>query len=178
MTDLDKIESLYKQINNSVFTINPTMDYAEITDAIIELCGLITDLPQSKFEQEWFYFGEYTDACLFDFIVGAYWHFTEWHGGQSSPGYAVLSALGRIFSPGVTAGCKPESGEQSVYEQLDLLALKANGLWRIAGYIDPTDKLQLYWSNSDGWVDIGSADIYTDAEKPGFLPIGGQCVNG
>jgi hypothetical protein len=36
----------------------------------------------------------------------------------------------------------------------------------------------LYWSNSDGWVDKGSADKFTDEEKAMFnLPMGGMWVS-
>lgn len=37
---------------------------------------------------------------------------------------------------------------------------------------DPLDNEALYWSNVDGWVDLGSADRF-DAPD-GNLPIGGQ----
>lgn len=47
--------------------------------------------------------GEFTAAPLGDMIVGAYWALTEWHAGQSSPEYAAMCALGRIFKPGMSS---------------------------------------------------------------------------
>ena len=51
-------------------------------------------------------------------IVGAYWHYSEWHGGQTSDGYAALCALGKIFRPGMTG---PEEGNMT-YQMLEEMA--------------------------------------------------------
>lgn len=58
------------------------------------------------------------DACtLGGLIVGSYWALTKWHGGQSSPEYAAMCALGRVFSPGPCAsGPEPESDESDAYD--------------------------------------------------------------
>ena len=46
--------------------------------------------------------GEHGECCLDDVIVGAYWHYTEWHSGMWSKGYLALSLLGDVFDPGMT----------------------------------------------------------------------------
>jgi len=41
--------------------------------------------------------------------------------------------------------------------------------------VDDDTLAPLYWSNADGWVDRGSADIFTDAERGTLnLPMGGE----
>ena len=42
------------------------------------------------------------DIPLGEVIVGAYWHYTKWHGGQDSMTYAALCALSQIFDPGMS----------------------------------------------------------------------------
>jgi hypothetical protein len=44
-------------------------------------------------------YGEY---CLADLIIGAYWHYADYHGGQGSLGYRALSALSLIYSPSLS----------------------------------------------------------------------------
>lgn len=85
----------------------------ELCEAIIELCKGV------KFEQDvnWEY-GEGGEACLSDFIIGAYWALSEWHAGQSHITYAALSALGSIFSPGMSGPPDEECSEWTAYEQV------------------------------------------------------------
>lgn len=47
--------------------------------------------------------------------------------------------------------------------------------YRIAGPLDPLDGEPLYWSNADGWVSRGTADVY--ATKDGNLPMEGRWVD-
>ena len=44
----------------------------------------------------------------------------------------------------------------------------------IAGEFDSDDQQQLYWSNSDGWVTLESATVFTEKERNGksWLPLG------
>ena len=60
--------------------------------------------------------GEWNEADLAALVVGAYWSLTQWHAGQSSPSYAALCSLGRVFSPGMTSGPEEGSGEFCAYE--------------------------------------------------------------
>ena len=76
---------------------NPS-DYLQCTEAIITLANQIIDF-QGDGEDIW-YIGEFEEFTLSDLIVGASWHFSAWHGGQSSKSYEALSALSGIFSAG------------------------------------------------------------------------------
>jgi len=91
------ISRLYGVINNNVFTVCGELDYDRVTDAVIVLANAVHEY-EGDYDAIW-YIGEFGDCCLSDFIVGAYWHYTEWHAGQWSKGYAALSALGQVFSP-------------------------------------------------------------------------------
>jgi len=99
------IERLYKVIDSSVFTVTGTLDYDRVTDAIIELANAVHSYdfdPDSDGYEIWD-IGEFGACSLSEFIVGAYWHYSEWHAGQWSNGYAALSALGQVFSPGMSS---------------------------------------------------------------------------
>jgi hypothetical protein len=70
--------------------------------------------------------GEYSECCLSDFIIGAYWSLTEWHGGQNSKTYEAMCSLGQVFNPGHTNGPEPESGESLAYEVINEHYLNLN----------------------------------------------------
>ena len=59
------------------------------------------------------------DIDLRSLIIGSYWYLTNYHSGQFSPEYQALSALGRVYSPGMMAGPEPESTEELVYQSLE-----------------------------------------------------------
>ncbi len=107
------IESIFKVINKSLFTINSTLDYDRLTDAIILLANSVHNYEDDD-ESLW-YIGESDYCALPELITGAFWHYTEWHSGQWSKGYEALSALGQVFNPGMTY---PET-DNEVYIQLN-----------------------------------------------------------
>ena len=111
------IERYYRVIDNSLFMITGKLDYDRITDAIIALSNAVHDYDGDT--ESIRYIGEHGMCCLSDLIVGAYWHYTEWHAGQWSKGYAALSALGRVFNPGMTC---PETGNEA-YLALNHMAI-------------------------------------------------------
>jgi hypothetical protein len=89
--------SLFNTIlESSLFRLNgPGLDLCQ---RIMELCHAI----ESEEETDWS-LGEFQDCTLDSFLIGAYWSLAEWHGGQASPEYAALCAIGSIFSPGHTS---------------------------------------------------------------------------
>ena len=97
---MNHINALFKVVNHNLATINGTMDYDRITDTLTALANAIHSLPDSDIV-DWD-IGEFGEFCLDDLIIGAYWHYSEWHNGQWSKSYAALSALGRVFNPGMT----------------------------------------------------------------------------
>lgn len=115
------IERIFKVIDRTLFTVNGKLPYDRITEAIILLCDEIEATETDEFI--WSEIGEFGDCCLGDLIVNAYWHYCEWHGGQSSDGYRALCALGGIFSPGMSS--LESEDNKAAYEQLDELAKEA-----------------------------------------------------
>lgn len=113
------IKRLFKVIDRSLFMTTGSLDYDRITDAIIALANTVS---KTETDENVWYIGEYGMCSLDDLIIGAYWHYTEWHGGQWSKGYAALCALGQIFSPGMTM---PED-ENAAYIQLNTMAEEVN----------------------------------------------------
>lgn len=115
---IEHITALTNKINECIFTIERDLDYIEITEKLIELANT---LMQTETDESVWYIGD--DTCSLDsLIVGAYWHYTEWHGGQSSPTYVALCALGQVYSPGMTSGPEPDSAEEYAYQMLGELA--------------------------------------------------------
>ena len=72
------------------------LNYIGLTLAIIDLCKAIDRAPV---DEETWSLGENAEFTLSVLIVGAFWHYSEWHAVQDSVGYLALSALGSIFSP-------------------------------------------------------------------------------
>ena len=105
-------------MKSSVFrTDGPAIDLPAV---LAELGNAIADEDTSgdEYDYIWSSLGEHTEAPLGDLIVGAYWALTEWHGGQHSPEYAAMCALGLVFSPGCTGPPQgdDESPESAAYE--------------------------------------------------------------
>ena len=123
---IPKLKALHAAIEATLFTIHPKFDYARLTHAIGLAARIVADYPGDN--DDWLYIGEFGACGLDDLIVGAYWHFSQWYEGQSSPSYATLCALGSVFSPGMTQGPEPQSSELDVFKALDAMARRANGM--------------------------------------------------
>ena len=113
---MNDIAKLFDTINESLFMTTGTLDYADVTDSIIELAEAIKSYDGDS--TELWHIGESSMCCLDDLIIGAYWHYTEWHGGQSSRGYLALSSLGTIYVPHVECG----DDENEAYKALETMA--------------------------------------------------------
>jgi hypothetical protein len=96
-------------LESNLFRLNgPEIDLPE---KVQELCAAI----EAEDEADWF-MNEGGECTLDQFIIGAFWSFTQWHGGHYSPEYATLCALGDIFSPGMTNRPEDDTGEQYAFD--------------------------------------------------------------
>lgn len=110
------LNQLHHDIVKSIYNVDPVFSYDDIHQKVIDLCNIISE----EEETEWMH--SELDVSLDSLIVGAFWHYTEWHRGQHDITYAALSQLGTIFSPGMTAGCDEDSPEEEVYQLLEQFA--------------------------------------------------------
>lgn len=113
----DRVEGfseLYENIKRAMFT---ECDYERTTRLIILLA---VQLREHETADVW-WIGECTQFDLADLLVGAYWHYTEWHQGQRSLEYRALSTLGLIVNPGNTVAPE-DGGALYAYESLADLA--------------------------------------------------------
>jgi hypothetical protein len=125
---IPKIRALHRAIESNLFHRNPEprLSYYRLTHAIDLLSRIVHDYPGES-DCIWS-IGEAGSCTVDSLIVGAYWHFTEWHAGQNSDGYRALSNLGSVFSPGRTSGPEPDTTEDDVYRALDAIARKSYGM--------------------------------------------------
>ena len=70
MNKLEYIEKLHKQIETSIFCINPPLDYDGIQKALIELCSAIKEIDTDENDSLW-YIGEFSHCTLDSLLVGA-----------------------------------------------------------------------------------------------------------
>lgn len=114
-----KIESAYDAIYKELFTIHGEPGYYETTQAIIDLCNLIKE---TETDELLWSIGEGDECGLDGLIIGAYWHYCHYHGGQNSIGYLAQCVIGEIYSPGME--CEPTDDEcgQYAFECLNRLA--------------------------------------------------------
>jgi len=113
------INRLFELVTRNVFG-DATLDYERVTDAIIVFANTIAE---TETDSDVWYIGENGPCDLGSFVVGAYWHYTAWHGGQWSNGYAALCALGRVYNPNRASGPEPESCEAEAYQALEEMVI-------------------------------------------------------
>tara|TARA_R110000851_G_scaffold264328_1_gene416889 strand:+ start:843 stop:1520 length:678 start_codon:yes stop_codon:yes gene_type:complete len=118
---MKKLTTAYNDIYKSILTINPVFNYDQLAQKFIDLSTLISALPDDN--DSWYYIGEFNESDLMNTVIGAYWHYSQWHSGQNSISYAALCALVSIYTPNME--CEPSNPDDSGYdafEQLEQLA--------------------------------------------------------
>ena len=124
MSSIKNITNLYNLIDLSIGSNTPPLaNYSRVTDAIITLANAVAE-HEGDDEQVW-YIGEHGYMGGLDsLIVGAYWHYTDYPSGRYSQGHAASWALGRVFSPNMSA-LDEDGGEFMAYQALQTLAFEA-----------------------------------------------------
>ena len=110
---MNEIENAFNAILNSAcFRLDgPEIDLPE---ALITLANAIHE---NETDESTWSLGEFLECDLGSLLIGAYWALSEWHGGQWSPEYAAMCAIGRVYRPGCGAnGPEPDSSEATAYE--------------------------------------------------------------
>lgn len=111
MTRQGDFETLF----NNILAAADNGDYDKTTRGMILLADQLTEHESIG---TWLDIGEFGEFTLADLVVGGYWFYTDYHGGQASPEYRALSSLAGVYSPGMTHG--PDSpGEIAAYEMLE-----------------------------------------------------------
>lgn len=113
-----KIERVRAIVEKSLTRVDSTLDYPRTIEALTLLGNVVN---AADTDEDTWSLGE-CGYSLDSLIVGAYWHLSEWHGGQWSESYAALCSLGNVFSPGMTSGPEPDSCEMLVYQDLETMA--------------------------------------------------------
>jgi hypothetical protein len=112
------IKTGFKRIEQAFDSCLTSMDkdYDCFCNDIVNLCQTLNSEETDEFI--WHSIGEFGEFCLSDLIIGAYWHFTEWHGGQASKSYLALSSLGTIVTPNYSQ-LEEDAPEALVFEILE-----------------------------------------------------------
>ena len=114
--DADALESIEQTFNTILQIMHDPERYVLLAAQIKFLADQIRDY-QGDSGDIW-YIGDDNEFTVGDLIPAAYWHFTHWHDGQQSWEYQTLSALGSIFSPGMTAEPEPDDPEHYPFQVL------------------------------------------------------------
>ena len=96
---MNRIDALRKVVTHNLCNINGAMDYFRLTQAITKLANTIAS---SETSEDIWWLGEGDYISLDDLIVGAYWHYVEWHEGMCTASYGALCALGEVFQPNMS----------------------------------------------------------------------------
>ena len=96
------------------------LDRMDYWDSMKEITLLAKLLLKPEASDAW-WLGEGSEFSVSDLIIGAYWHFAEWHEGQPSQSYEALSLLSQLYQPNHERG-PGEGGERYAYELLAGLA--------------------------------------------------------
>jgi glutathione S-transferase len=118
---MNAINQLLKVATHNITRTDGKMSYERITETLIKLADTI--MASDTSEETWWLGDDYS---LPDVLVGAYWHYTEWHGGQWSQGYSALSAIGQVFDPGMNCLDDDNYSEMDIYSALNDMAQEAN----------------------------------------------------
>jgi hypothetical protein len=118
---INDIESTFKSIYQ---IMGDPEQYLEVTDQLILLADQVESF-EGEGEEIW-YLGEGFDFCLTDLFIGAYWHFSEWHGGQETLAYRALSALGSVYTPNMS---EPPTKDEPEYYPFEALGEMAHIYW-------------------------------------------------
>lgn len=102
------VQTLDKELNK----VNPS--FQNVIAAYLELCEYLSNIETD--ESTWS-INEDNGYSLDALIVGGYWFFTDYHGGQDSKEYECFSALGEIFKPGMSS-LEDDTSEKDVYDML------------------------------------------------------------
>jgi len=123
MSNTKNIKRMFAVINHNVATINGAMDFVRVSLCIRRLVELIEKRGDvAEFEDfELWDIGEHGEFTLDALLVGAYWFYMEYSGGQYSDTYLTQCFIGRIFKTGYTDGVEAGSGESTAYELLETL---------------------------------------------------------
>ena len=108
------IARLTRLIDRSINEIDPPLNYDRTISALTKLAQLVHDWDEDT---------DYLWAIepLADLLTAAYWFCNDHHGGQASPEYACLCALGQVFCAGhgpLPYGPESDSTESDLYDGL------------------------------------------------------------
>lgn len=114
---INDIESTFKAVHQ---TIGNPEQYLDVTEQLILLANQVGSF-EGEGEEIW-YIGEGLEFGITDLLIGAFWHFSEWHGGQQSLSYCALSALGSVFSPNMSEPPAEDEPEHYPFQALGEMA--------------------------------------------------------
>lgn len=107
----EKTKVLFETMLVALFRQGSELSYVQMVEKIRELAHSVKANTESDY-----YLGQFEEATLDTLLIGSFWFFVDYHGGQDSPEYSAQCAIGQVFNPGMTSGPEPETSEVDVYE--------------------------------------------------------------
>lgn len=119
--ELRNISRLFNLIHINLFSLDATLSYGRVTDAITKLANVM-DIYSGDPQKVWLVLvGEgFPVETLSDLLEGAYWHFTERNNGPGSVEFSALAALGKVVAP--CAVSNSSKRENPAYDSLAMMA--------------------------------------------------------
>jgi len=113
------IVRFFNILSDNLFSTKGKLGYDRTLVALDRLCD---EVMNTETDENVWYIGEHRNCTLDQLIVGGYWFFVDYHGGQDSPEYRMQCILGRVYTPNCAGHPEPETAEADVYEAFERLA--------------------------------------------------------
>lgn len=110
------INRFFRIVSRALFRTDSSLSYSRTLEAINRLAEVVHS---TETEEDVWYIGADEGASLDSVFAGAYWFCADYHGGQNSTEYKLLSRLGKIYKSGCENEPEEESPEKDVYEALE-----------------------------------------------------------
>jgi|SRR5690606_6037330 len=112
----EKTQVMFEKLLVALFRQESELSYYQAVEAIRELAVSVKTDEETEWE-----LGEFEEATLDNLLIGSYWFFVDYHGGQESPEYIAQSAISQVYKPGMSSGPEPETSKVDVYEAWEAL---------------------------------------------------------
>lgn len=117
--NLPEIQECFDKITKTLFTINPVLDFTQLSDELEKMCDLIHDRDFQDEDFDVWNMGECGYCDMVSLLVGVYWFYdiTSGHDNMPEEGKRARQAVGRIYTPNMDV-LEDEGAERDAYNYM------------------------------------------------------------